>query len=501
MPTGPTPLPRVDLARVVDLADRLEADHQLEPETLRERDRTLGRELADHVADATARVEAWLDRLRTGSDPTAGERAQRAERTLRALLIGVGGALGVGAALAFFRYDGTHPVNVVQVLAFFVALQAVLLIGTAILALPETWRSRVPGLAAVQDVLRLASPGRWQPALRRALPAAQRDALERASGLARRHQRLYGDVQKWSLLALSQWFALSFHAAAWATAAALVTFSDLAFGWSTTLDVSVAEVHRIADALARPWSTLWPEAVPSLALVEQTQYFRGQGGLVIDALDSAAWWRFVLAAMALYGALPRLVALVFVSWRRSRALDRAFRHLPGVAALRDRLDSRWVSTGADRPERRPAAEGPAPARAPQERPTQLRAVRWSGLPLSEADVRVLLTPLGAELVEVLDGGAGSRLGDAELVAALGVDASAPTLLVKGWEPPLGELLDWLDELRAALGDGRPILVVPVEASEGDAPGFRFATGRMAETWVRRLDRAGDPWLEVIAGSR
>ena len=496
MPTGPSPLPRVDLARVVDLADRLESDASVDPEVRRRRDRSLGRELAGRVDDATARVEAWLDGVRAGPDPTAGERAARAERTLRVVLVLAGGALGAGAAWAFFHYDGSRPVNVVQILAFFVGLQALLLFGTAVLALPESWRARVPGLAAVQDVLRLASPGRWQPLLRRLLPPAQRQAVERAAGLAKRHQRLYGDVQKWSFLALSQWFAVAFQLAAWATAAALITFSDLAFGWSTTLDVSVPDLHRGVSALSGPWARIWPDAVPGLTLVRDTQYFRGQGGLVIDALGSAGWWRFLLAAMLVYGVTPRVVALGLSAWQRRRALARAFQHFPGVAELHDRLDSRWVETAAESPERHPSSRTPGVRRPPRSRPERLRAVRWSGLTASESDVLRLLGTLGGDVAEVLDGGAGSGRSDRELCDRLASDEAAPALLVKSWEPPLGEFLDWLAELRERLGDGRVVFVLPLaESAEGPV----LAVGPAADTWTRRLDQAGDPWLDVVTG--
>src|SRR5262249_18970664 len=62
-------VPRVDLARVVDLAAALDADARTDPEALRRRDRAFGRDLAARAGDATARVAAWLDAHRTPGGP------------------------------------------------------------------------------------------------------------------------------------------------------------------------------------------------------------------------------------------------------------------------------------------------------------------------------------------------------------------------------------------------------------------------------------------------
>jgi uncharacterized protein DUF2868 len=491
-------LPRVDLARVVDLATALEADAGADADALRRRDRSLGRELASRADDATARVVAWLDRQQQGGARSPGTRVRAAQRALRTLLAGAGIALGVSTSLALFAYDGVHPINVIHVLAVFAAMPIALLVGTAVLMLPESWRRRVPGLAAVQDVLRLVSPGRWLPALRRLLRPAEREAFDRAIGLARRHHRLYGDAQKWALLVASQLFAVSFYATALGTAALLVVATDLAFGWSTTWDaIDARSLHAAAELLAAPWSRWLPDAVPSAELIEHTQYFRGAGGFAGNAPRSAAWWRFLLACMACYGLAPRAALLAVAGWRQRIALRRAFAALPGAAELRDRLDSRWIAT-AD------GAAGPAPAAVPGRaraahapRPARVRAVRWSGLALADGDVAALVSrALGSQLTGVVDGGAGSGRSDRALLTELAGTGDPPALLVKAWEPPLAELLDWLGELRDALGTGVPILVLPV--AQGAPAALADPAGVDARIWARSLAGTGDPWLFAVS---
>jgi len=148
-----------------------------------------------------------------------------------------------------------------------------------------------------------------------------------------------------------------------------------------------------------------------------------------------------------------------------------------------------VSTAAEADEAPGPGAAPASLRPRLPRPRRAVAVRWSGLALDDAScAERVRSALGAETAQWLDAGAGAALGDAELVAVLTASPEAPVFLVKAWEPPLAELLDLFGELRAAMGEGRALFVLPV-AGEGGGEG--------AQVWQRSLDTLGDPWLEVL----
>ena len=71
----------------------------------------------------------------------------------------------------------------------------------------------------------------------------------------------------------------------------------------------------------------------------------------------------------------------------------------------------------------------------------------------------------------------------------------PVLVIaKAWEPPVLELLDFLGELRQALGEARPILVVPLALGAGDRPAAPDASDALQ--WQRASDRLGDPRTSV-----
>src|SRR2546423_330732 len=110
----------------------------------------------------------------------------------------------------------------------------------------------------------------------------------------------------------------------------LIVFSDIAFSWSTTLvQLDAPRFHGLVHALAAPFAWLWPDADPSRALVEATRYSRLEGSYVLSGAGRAArpelvggWWPFLLASIALYGLLPRCLALGIAAVRGSHLLAR-----------------------------------------------------------------------------------------------------------------------------------------------------------------------------------
>jgi hypothetical protein len=87
------------------------------------------------------------------------------------------------------------------------------------------------------------------------------------------------------------------------------------------------------------------------------------------------------------------------------------------------------------------------------------------------------------------GGPRSPAQDTEVArraAAMAAESGAPIVLaVRGFEPPLAEVFDFLRELREAVGSGHAVLVAPLSGG----PVERGA-------WQQRVAAAGDPWLQL-----
>jgi len=288
--------------------------------------------------------------------------------------------LGYGVARAVLYYDGSQPVNVVHVLAVFVALQVLTLALFVIGALPARGGGGLP------EALRRLGPGRWVAGMTRLLPADTREALERMTGRGGAHGTLYGRVQKWQLLTWSQAFALAFNVGAIAGAVQLIVGSDLAFGWSTTLDADEHDMKRLTDTLALPWAWAWPAAAPDAETVAATRTFRAEaferpaGGAEVFA----RWWPFVLMCMAVYGLLPRVLTWTLSRMRLRAAAGRALGLLPGGDAVVRRMTRPRVATRAPEHEPREAGLPAAEAAAADAPPTGATAcvVRWAGAGLA-----------------------------------------------------------------------------------------------------------------------
>lgn len=470
----------------------LARDAQTDLGELHRRDRAIGRELADLAGRPAAQVLAWAERR--GELPESSmEDVRRAEHGVGFVLVALGFVLGCVAAAGVLYYEGAGRVNVLATLALLVGLQLITLALTVILMLPARWRVILPGLGAAQGAFSAFSPGRLLRRVAKWLAPAAAERLDGVLAGATAAERKYGEVRKWLVLKASQMFAVAFNAGVLAVYLAMVVFTDLAFGWSTTLDVDVARVQVLVETLAQPWKNWLAAAVPSAELVEATRYYRADGAAVVNAASLGRWWSFLFMCLVTYGLAPRLVLLAFAVWRLDRATRRALLHLPGVAELRYRLNREAVETRAEDPE----SGAPAPAPPPSAEPIPLNgagfAILWGGLKLSDAEAaRLVARVAGLATNGIHRAGVGAAFEeDRETLRAAAAFAGPVAIIVKAWEPPLGELVDFIAELRRAADSGRAILVVPIAEDPEAAPGADDI-----EIWRRRMASTGDPWISV-----
>ncbi|MBT8447432.1 MAG: DUF2868 domain-containing protein [Gammaproteobacteria bacterium] len=456
---------------------------------LHRRDRGIG--TTCDAGNGFARLSCWLDRLVAPDSTPAANRAQMAATlNLVNLVFYLSGMLvGGGAAAAALRYDGSHPINIVNALAVLVGIQVLLLPLLLLAVLPR----RTAMLAALQDVLgtlnvaRLAGPVlRLAPAHTAAALRQLLDGTPAARGVAR-----------WAALSLSQAFAVGFNIAALASTAALVGLSDLAFGWSTTLAAEAAAFQRLTDAVSLPWSAIWPAAVPSAELIEASRYFRlGNEAAGGDPAALTGWWPFLVACLTTYGLLPRLLTLLYCRRRLNSAARAAIMAMPGASEVLERMRAPLVETAAPEPSADALPSQPGP---PEHAPLSCAAaavVAWGDFSVPTDTLAAHAAErLGATISAAFEAGGGASLEhdrDVQLDLLKLPDGTAVLFLVKAWEPPLRELTDFVLAVQPAAT--RPVVIAPCAFTpDGNVA---EVTGADAAVWQYAIAALGVPHVHV-----
>ena len=458
------------LAEVVDFEVLLGGDEELlareGPSALVARDRALAADLP--AGSPHRRLRRWVALRRR----TAGELPGPRARSLVVLLawgLGIlGAALGAGAGAALLAYDGQDPVNVLAWLLYTALLPLLLALMLGIgLLLPRGWLA-------------------WGGAAQSLLAAVIEPLLRRLPGGARwgavvfgRAERGSARLERWLLVGLTQIFSIGFLGAALLTLLVKVSITDLAFSWSTTLDLDDAAVTRMVHTLSWPWKDVLPGAVPGAEAVRASNYRRfvkrfrdTERRTAVQTAIGARWWKLCAASVVMYGILPRIALLLLARWRWRAAL-RSWPDLdrPDVRVLVERLDGGGAGTFRARrpqsPTPDPASEpsAPAAAAAPSTPATAEEAglvVAWGS---AATDLAGAAAALDLEAAAVRSAGADLDLSAERAVLEEAARVGGPvTVLMPLAEPPIEDVLGFLRELRSVA----PRVTVVALAREGEA---------------------------------
>jgi len=435
-------------------------DQDQPPAFLHRRDRKFALTCQPRGTRATAR--AWIDQMERLSGPggAAGASARVLDlwRRIHTGFAVVGILAGITTMSGLLFYDGGQRINITVFLAF-VALQLMLALFTSIQSLagwqPWRWLLTRLGLSASPGVT-----GKLQPLL-----------MARAAHLG----------------------GCCFALAGLLTLLVMVVVQDLAFGWSTTLDTASASYHRLVTALATPWSWLWPAAVPDPALVEATRFFRTGSAAVTDPGRWGQWWPFVTMLWLTWVLLPRLVLSLFTALMIRRRAHRLLASHPAMHALLYRMETPVLDTGNDHND---AGDLPDTHTRSALQPLPASSVILCWADAGEQDLPRVLT--GPDTRVFRAGGRTSLAQDQETLSAIGniLAASASPaviLLARSWEPPTGELSDFLEAAKAQWPDRSRVALVPLAKNPDQPPGDHHLA-----QWLRFAERMAPGFVGVSA---
>lgn len=483
------------LVLLIDLLAQQRRDDAVKLSDLKQRDRAIGMQLQQAgqlspKSNPRYRLARWLDHAwpppevdssELSSTDSPGEKLATALRLGTILVTLLGLVLGYLTILGLLNYDGSQPINIFTLLAAYIVVHSTLLALTLLIAIGGTSRFAF----AIQGF----SPGRLALAITRWLPRDLRETVDEFKHTGR-HLQGFAGIQKWLVFSLAQSFAVGFHLAALLGALQLIFFSDLAFGWSTTLDINPATFASIVQSIALPWSFAWEAARPSAELVEASQFTRAEATWIDSAETSGGWWPFVVMLIAIYGLIPRL-ALLFLGLacyrtRTAQAIDQ----LPQTPRILKRLDAALVQTLPPPPTQ--TDEAFQSVSIDSELTQTKTAVAPSPIALHWANAAPDHT---SDAKRYSVGGNQSLAEDERIlteITATEQEHETITLYVKGYEPPTGELTDFVKALREALQPNTAIDVVMHYNQPPDATKQQCDQ----QSWQRWQQQLKDQWVQL-----
>ncbi len=367
--------------------------------------------------DDEALLSAWFS---AHCDAAPVQRLKHYDRLFFSILSLASFLFGYLAGYALLYYDGSRPINFLWylIVAAFLPLLSILFSAIAMLFSPKSASGF--GLFHLLQALFFRFGAK---ALAESIDHKESRVLLRY--LFVRFQRV------------ALWFSVGI----FVSLLVVVLGKDIAFVWSTTLQIDAYDFYRFVHALAAPWAWCCPDALPSQTLVEQSRYFR-LGGKVSEAMLShasllGAWWKFLALSVLSYAIVPRVLLLLWGYVRYRRTLRHTIDNDAAMALLLEdmrhaRADFETSVEGVHR--RFPEAKGDIVR----------HATHYDLLVAGSSVEKEVIAALGIEASEQI-----ALLQTQEMQEQS--QGKRTALLVEGWDAPTAEKIDEIERIAKAVG--------------------------------------------------
>ncbi|MDS1308931.1 MULTISPECIES: DUF2868 domain-containing protein [Marinobacter] len=403
----------------------------------------------------------WLAHINHLSGPGAGTPPSattlRFWQRINSGFMVAGTLFGLLTMLGLLFYDGGQRINVTVIVAF-VAFQLLLAVLTT-----------VQSLAGWQP---------WRALLRR----------------FRNHPEspVFTKLQPVLMARAAQLGGVCFSLAGLATLLVMVVLQDLAFGWSTTLETNASRYHSLIAAIATPWAWIWPAAAPDLALVEATRFFRASAGAAgMEPARWGQWWPFIAMLWTTWALLPRLILALLAGVLIRRKARQLLASHPAMQALLYRMETPALDTGNQYNDASDLPDTDTQLKL-QPLPDAAIVLCWAGagdpeLPDALASGKSLIAKAGGRLSLEND-----RQTLKKIAEQLAEQAGRTVIVVtRSWEPPTGELEDFLANAREHWPKGTRVALVPLATRIDREP-----DDHQVQQWLRFAKRIGLEFVTV-----
>jgi hypothetical protein len=383
--------------------------------------------------------------------------------------------VGFFTGFALLSYSGAEPVNVIYLL--------LVMVGLPLLSMLLTLLSSFTGNIGANFFCHF-SPLYFLEKGVNFLPFAMKidfSALPFSSTLA-----------KWIFLQRLQLFSFLFALGLFLALVLTIISKDIAFAWSSTLEIDPVVFQNTLAMLATPWQSFFPSAVPSLELVEISHYFRLGDKLDATMVQNAdklgAWWKFLAMATLTYALILRLLFWFMMKVGFQKQLKKEVMALAGVKKLLKEFSSPFVSTQSVKHEQHLELTEEASMSASE----TLSDSYASLLAWNYAEKTLLLlqdhNKIAAKNIAVV-GGRNSFSEDKAIVDNL---KGKILLYVKAWEPPTMDFMDFLADVL----EKKEVVIVEICPLGTSTENYSSKKSDI-EMWLKKLEQISSEKLEVI----
>jgi len=328
---------------------------------------------------------------------------------------------GLFSAVALLSYHGEHPVNIIYLFVIAVVIPIVsMLLSLFALFFPRaltpffltTWTEKIIAKFVSTD----------NPLL-----------------------KLDADIKYTFSLFIVQVSALLFSTGLLLGFLAVIFTQDIAFGWSTTLHITTQSFYNFLHSLSFVFEAICPQSAVSLELIQETHYFRLGGHITQEMQRSASlfgeWWKFLACSTLFYAIFLRLLFLLFTFIKLRKTVSKALSQIEGAQELLRDMNEPLISTTADTKEQKGTEQTTAPLPTKETLTGYYAALGWA---FNQEELLLILdalhlTPQQSYTV----GGNKSLKEDSSVISLMQGDT---LLLVKAWEVPTMEFIDFVEEL-------------------------------------------------------
>ena len=388
-------------------------------------------------------------------------------------LVFIAFVLGLLSGFGLLSYNGREPVNVI----YFIVMVMFVPLFTMLLALVSMLRA-----GRSSSVLVHLSPAFWMEKVLGLLPNSFQEEIKNI--------QINPLLANWLIIKRSQLIALCFSLGLLVALIGDVVTQDIAFAWSTTLHISPEGLYGFLETMALPWATFLPSGVPSLELIEQSQYFRLGDKLSSEMISNASslgeWWQFLTASTLFYAIFLRSVMLWIAGIGLDYATQSAIFSLRGTQKLLGEINQPIISTHATEEEAIFTPNDHGYRQIIKRLKPSYDGIQGWAIPHDELLVLSESMRVTAPSYKEV-GGANSFAEDNAIVAQ---SQGEILLFVKAWEPPTMDFVDYLSDLRDEV---EKVIVMPV----GTIDKGYSTTDKAIDVWANKLSLTSDMkvWLK------